>query len=46
MVELSCAVTDPGNVKKAYFMERNEEIQSIIALMGSKSKCIEIKVKK
>ncbi len=41
MVELPWPMTDPGNFKKAY-LEKNEEIQSIITLMCSKSKCVKI----
>jgi hypothetical protein len=45
MVELPWPMTDPGNVKKAYLIKINEEIQSIITLMCSKRKCIKIIVK-
>jgi hypothetical protein len=45
MVELPCAMTDPGNFKKAYLLDRNEEIQLIITLMCSKSINIEIIVR-
>ncbi len=45
MVELPCAITDPENFKKAYLLDRNEEIQLSITLMCSKSINIEIIVR-